>query len=409
MRRAVITGVGVFSPLGNDPDTFFNNALGGTSRIGPVSKFDVSRFQVRIGGEIDWDGEDTSFAPEISAEMPTVAKWSVLAARKAVTDAGLALNNLDPNDIDIVLGNSISSIEGIDNGLLADGGLGMCRAKGDAVVKASPAAGATQISRDLGLFGETVNVTTACSSSASAIGYATRLVQHGESKCVITGGAEESITPLFLGALGNANHLSKRNHDPSHASRPFDRQRDGYVLSDAACIFVIEDYEFALARDARIYCEISGYGATSDSTSAFKLAKSEEPSARALERALKAAGRNPEEIDYYCAAAVSMQWMDVRETRMLKRVFRDHARRLAISSIKSVMGHPLGAAGAIQALTCAMAIRRSKVPPTTNLEDPDPECDLNYVTRPHELKIRNAMLYTIGNGGSNAALVLSAC
>src|SRR5579862_5448189 len=401
MRRAVITGVGVFSPLGNNPKDFFDNALSGNSRIAPISKFDVSKFPVRIGGEISWQGEEVSISVDHEQGMSTVAKWSVLAARKAVADAAINLNAIDLHEVDIVLGNSISSIEGIDECFMANGGLGMSQASGAAVVKASPSAGAIQVSRDLGVFGETVNVTTACSSTANALGYATRLIQHGESTCVITGGAEESLTPLFLGALGNGNHLSKRNHDPVRASRPFDRERDGYVLSDAACIFVLEDYERAKARDAQIYCEISGYGGSSDATSPFKFSKSEEPSARSLERALKAARLNPADIDYYCAVALSMQWMDVRETRMVKRVFGDHARRLAISSVKSVMGHPLGASGAIQALACAMAIRRSAVPPTTNLDAPDPECDLDYVLgQARDLKVRNAALYTIGNGGT---------
>jgi 3-oxoacyl-[acyl-carrier-protein] synthase II len=410
MGRAVITGIGVFSPLGNDPDVFFNGALQSESRIRPISKFDASKFLVRIGAEIDWSGEVISTSPEAEVGMPTVAKWSVLAARKAIADSGINVNTIDPNNVEIVIGNSISSLDGIEERYLSNGGLGMADAKGVAVVKASPSAGAIQISRDLGIFGETINITTACCSTATAIAHATRLIQCNESTCVIAGGAEESITPLFLGALGNANHLSKRNHDPVHACRPYDRERDGYVLSDAACILVIEEYERAKARNARIYCEITGYGGTSDSTSPFQVAKSEEPSARSLERALKVARLNPEDIDYYCALAISMQFLDIRETRMLKRVFGSHAKRLAISSFKSIMGHPLGASGAIQALTCAMAICRSAVPPTTNLFDPDPECDLDYVSGvARSMKVRNAMLYTLGNGGANAALILSAC
>jgi 3-oxoacyl-[acyl-carrier-protein] synthase II len=408
-RRAVITGIGLLTPLGNDADKFFNNALRGTNCIHQISKFNASSFPVRIGAEIKWTEAEQAELGELDA-MPTVAKWSVLAARKAIRNAGLDLSKIDPHSIDVVLGASISSLEGIEHRYLDENGCGMKDAPGTAVVYASPSASAIQVSRYLGVYGEVANITTACSSTTNAIGYAVRLIQHGESTCVITGGAEESLCPLFLGALGNGSHLSRRNDQPQLASRPFDRQRDGYVLSDAAGVFILEEYEHALARGADIYCEIAGVGGSSDATTPFKFSKSEEPSARALEKALKSGGRTAADVDYYCAVALSMQWMDVRETRMIKRVFQNNAYKVAISSIKSMMGHSLGASGAIQAATCAMAIRRGAVPPTTNFEEPDIECDLNYVANEaREMKVRNALLYTIGNGGTNASLLLTAC
>lgn len=397
------------TPLGNTPQSFFMNALLGKNCIHRIEKFDVRAFPVRIGGEIIFDSVEKETISSLT-DMPTVAKWSVVAARKAIADAGLELKNQDPFSIDVVLGSSISSLDGIDHTLLESNSSGMKHARGTAVIYANPSVAAVQVSRDLGVYGEVANVSTACSSTTSAIGYAARLIQAGHSTCVLTGGAEESVCPLFMGALGNGGHLSKQNDEPESASRPFDRNRDGYVLSDAACIFVIEEYESAFKRGARMYCEVAGFGGSSDATTPFKFSKSEVPSARCLERALSSGFRKPEDVDYYCAVALSMQWMDVRETRMLKRVFRKQAKRLAISSIKSMMGHPLGASGAVQAATCAMAIRNGAVPPTTNYDEPDPECDLDYVpNEARELKVRNALLYTIGNGGTNAALLLSAC
>lgn len=407
-HRAVITGIGLLTPLGNSPATFFQRALRGESCIRRVKKFDTSSYAVQIGAELDLEAERDSISAEFLPEMPVVARWSVLAARAAVRDASLEIAREDPFSIDIIVGISMPSLEALEK--LQPTSAGMATAPARTAVLISPAAAAVQISRDLQIYGETANITTACSSTTTAIGYAVRQIQHGESSCIITGGADEGVSPLFLGALGNSPHLSHRNASPGEASRPFERQRDGYVVSDAACIFVIEEYERAKRRGAPIYCEISGFGASSDSTSAFKLSTSEEPGARALEKALARSGRSLDQIDYYCALGVSLPSLDARETRMVKRVFRERASKLAVSSIKSMMGHPIGAAGAVQVAASALSIKHSAVPPTINYEEPDPDCDLDYVpNEARSMKVRNALVYTLGNGGCNAAVVVSAC
>jgi 3-oxoacyl-[acyl-carrier-protein] synthase II len=405
MKRVVITGIGLVTPLGNSPKTFFQNALDGVSGVNRIRKFDASSFPVQIGGEVDFDPQQLGLPADRLSEMPVVAQWAVLAARKAVEDSGLDVEAEDSRLIDVIVGVSISSIERLRPEFLAGGGAGMVGAPAASAVFMNPAAAAVQISRDLGLNGETTNITTACSSSTTAIGYATRLIQHGESTCVLTGGADEGVCPLFFGAF--ARTLSSRNDDPEHASRPFDRGRDGLVLSDAACILVLEEYERAQARGATVYAEVSGFGSTRDDTSMFKLGKSEKTGAQAINMALGRAQRTAADVDYYCAHGTSDPFLDVRETRMVKQVF---GRKVVVSSIKSMMGHPMGAAGAVQTANCAMAIRNRLVPPTINYDDPDPECDLDYVpNQAREMPVRNAIVYTLGNGGANAALVLSAC
>jgi 3-oxoacyl-[acyl-carrier-protein] synthase II len=406
-HRAVITGIGILSPLGNTAAEFFSRAIRGSCGIKLIQKFDTTAFPVKIGGEIDCTGE-ASFSDQELKEMPAVSQWSVLAARKAVRDANLDLKSLDPYSIDVILGVSVSSLEKMHQQLFDCAGAGMAAASAEVAVFMNPAAAAIQIAKDLNLHGETTNITTACSSSTTAIGYAARQIQSGESKCVLTGGADEGVTQLFVGAF--ARMLSQNNAAPSEASRPFERRRDGIILSDAACIFVVEEYAHAVSRGAEIYCELTGFGNSRDDTSAMKLCQSEEYGARAIEMAMRRACRSPDQIDYYCALGVSERFMDVRETRMVKRVFRENAHRLPVSSIKSMMGHPQAATGAVQAAVCALAIRHNTIPPTINYQERDPECDLDYVPNQARSKtVRNTVLYTLGNGGNNSALVLSAC
>lgn len=406
-RRAVITGIGILSPLGNCPEGFFSSALKGKSGIGPIRKFNPTAFSARIGGELDLSTEPFP-SHEQKRETPAVAWWIVLASRKAVRDAQLDLAQEDPYSIDVLLGVSIPALDSLRPEFLESDWDGSVHAGHETAFKMNPAAAALQVSRDLGLHGEAANITTACSSSATAIGYAARQIQCGHTDCILTGGADEGVSKFFYGTFGKSC-LSKRNDAPAHASRPFDRSRDGYVLSDAACILVLEEYERAKARGARVDCEISGFGAGSDAVSAFKLGKSVEPGARAIEKALRQARVTPGAIDYYCALGVAGPWVDIRETQMIKRVFSRGGRYPAVSSIKSMMGHPMGAAGAVQAATCALAIRHQAVPPTINYEEKDPECDLDYV--PNEaraVKVRHAVAYTLGNG-NNTGLVFSAC
>jgi 3-oxoacyl-[acyl-carrier-protein] synthase II len=409
-KRAVITGIGLLTPLGNTPEAFFDAAVRGKCGIKPVTKFDTSNLPIRIGGQIEFDEQELNLSRRRLAEMPELAKWGVLAARKAVADAGLDLEREDRHSIDVVTGVAAPAFDVFQAQAIKIKEQGAGAAVPETPVLANPAIVAISIGGDLDVHGELINISTSCSSGAHAMGYAARLIQSGESSCILAGGADEGVSPIFLSAFGNGSILSKRNEDPMRASRPFDRQRDGYVLSDAACIFVVEEYERARARHATIYCELSGFGATSDASAPTRVGKSEESSARAVEKAMRHAQKGPDDIDYYCAHGSSSRWTDIRETRMLKRVFRERAPRLQISSVKSMMGHAVGAAGAVQAATCALAIRHGAIPPTINHDDPDPECDLDYVpNQARSVRVRNALIYSLGMGGSNAALVLSAC
>lgn len=405
MKRVALTGIGLLSPLGNTPRDFISAALDGRNCVQPIRKFNSDGYGVRFGAEILFDDPQLKALNEIQTEMPTVAKWCVRAGRMAVADAGLDLLNESARAAAVVLGVSGGATEYLSSQLLSQNtsfpGLRPATA-----VLMSPAASAIHLSRELGLHGEVLNITTACSSSTSAIAYAARLIRDGEASCVLTGGAEESISPMYLGAFGNSKALSKRNTDPTHASRPFDRLRDGYVLSDAACILVLEDMEVAQRRGARIYCEIAGVGGSSDAASAYEVLKNEQHGSAAVKAALYQARSNLDEVDVYNALGVSLPCMDARETRMLKAIFGEHARKIWITSIKSMMGHPLGAAGAIQTAAAALSIQAKAVPPTINYAVRDPDCDLDYVpNHAREKSIRYALVYTLGNT-ANVALVL---
>ncbi|MCZ7646116.1 MAG: beta-ketoacyl-[acyl-carrier-protein] synthase family protein [Planctomycetota bacterium] len=405
-KRAVITGIGIRSPLGNTPEEFFRNALKGASRVAPITKFDASPFASRIAGQI-CEAEPPSVL-HAGRRIPNAARWGLEAAREAMRDAGLSA--VEGLPIDVIVGVSISALEYVDAGLFSDGKASLARIQPHELVTLNPAYAAALISQELGLNGEIINITTACSSSTSAIGYALRLIQMGESSCVLTGGADEGVSPLFLGAFANGSCLSTRNDDPQHASRPFERNRDGNVQADAACILVLEEYERACARGAEVYAEITGFGSAGDSCCALKFPKSEWPGAQAIKKALYQAGREASEVSYYSALGVAHPWIDVLETKTIKLAFQDAARRLLVSSVRSMMGHPMGASGGIQTVVAAQAIRHRAVPPTINYDDPDPACDLDYV--PNEARsacVKDALVYTFGNGGNHSALVLSAC
>lgn len=408
--RVVVTGIGLLCPLGNTTKEFFDSALKGISRIGPITKFDTSGLPVRFGGEIRHDELLTEIRRTRLQEMPRAATWAVLAARQAVKDAELALEREDPYTINVTMGVASPGLQ-----VFRDQAVSLQQGRADNVspltpILANPAAAAIQISLDLGLHGEVTNLSSSCSSSASAIGYGMRQIQHGYADCVLAGGVDEGVSEIYLASFGNGDVLSRRNDDPGHASRPFDRQRDGYVLGDAACVLLLEEYERAKRRNAPIYCELLGYGATHDAASPRRVSRSEEAGARAMESALRGAGCSADEIDYYCAHGTSSKWTDIRETRMVKRVFRERAGRLPCSSIKSMIGHPLGASGAMQTATAALAIWHKAIPPTINLDEPDPECDLDYVAgEAREAPVRKAAIYSLGQGGSNTALILAAC
>lgn len=409
MSRAVITGIGLRTPLGHSPVTFFRNLAAGVSAISEIRKLNASVFPARIGAEIPADTMPDGQESADPIAMPAASRWAVAAARDALQDANIVVSDRNRSEVGIVLGVGAPALDAVESQALAVARHGTEAASLATPILMNPSNPAVQIGVALGLEGELITICTACASSSNALGYALRLIRSGEADCVIAGGVDEGLNPTFLASFGKGV-LSRRNAEPARASRPFDRARDGYVLSDAAAIFVLESYEHASRRGARCYAELTGFGCSSEATSPMRVGKAVEPGAQAVEKALRMAGRAPDAIDYYCAHGSSSQWTDVRETRMVKRVFREHSNRLPVSSIKSMMGHPLGASGAVQLAASTMAIQAGVVPPTINYEDPDPECDLDYV--PNEARpsrVRNAVIYALGNGGVNTALVVSDC
>ena len=396
--RAVITGIGLLTPLGTNPREFFHRASEGHSGIHLITKFDIPKLPVQVGGQISFTEIDRESMKQWS-DYPQVTQWSLHATRLCFQDA-----HIEPTEhrqIDVIIGNSFPSFSHMQHWEAMQ--LEQIRERD--VSQFNVAATAAVISHEFNFLGETINLCTACSSSTTAIGHALRAIQHGDSQLVLTGGTEEALSPLFLSGLGHDNFLCREATNPAQASRPFDRNRNGGVLGDSACMLMLEEYDHACRRGARIYAEVKGFGTT---TGTGKI-NFESAAIDAINRALNNAKINAEELDYYSAMGVSDPKLDIKETKILKSAFREHAWSLPVSSIKSMIGNPLGAAGAIQAASCALSIVNQTILPTINYEEPDPECDLDYVpNESRHAKLRNTMLYTVGNGGHHAALVLSA-
>jgi len=408
-KRAVITGIGVVTPIGTGVDEFWRALTAGQSGVGPITLFDTTGFAVQIGGEVrDLDFSE-HIPSELSRKMSRNSKLAVVAARLAHQDSGLRIDEENRDQVDVFMGVACPDLDTLARNMVRRHQRGSDRVNPLMAPVSVPSAPAGNIAIVLGSRGETLTISTACSSGANAIGHALRKIQSGESRAILAGGADAGVQADLLSAYANARVLSSRNDQPESACRPFEAHRDGHVLSEAAAVVVIEDYEHARSRDARIYAEVAGYGTTNDSQSMAAVAEDVSSASRAVDRALKHAGRNREEVGLYCAHGSSSRTTDRRETRMLKSALGDHAYRVPVSGIKSMTGHPFGASGALQAATCALAIHRSEIPPTINYEDPDPECDLDYVpNEAREQDVDLALCYSLGMG-NNAALALAAC
>jgi 3-oxoacyl-[acyl-carrier-protein] synthase II len=408
-RRAVITGIGLVTPVGTGVEDFWNAVTAGRSGVGPITLFDTTGFAVQIGGEV----RDLDFADHIPAElsrkMSRSSKLAVVAARLAHQDSGLEINDENRERIDVYLGTACPEMETIAQNAVRRHKRG---ARGVSPMMPSfivPSGSTGNVSLALGLGGETLTISTACSSSTNAIGHALRKIQSGASEVIFAGGTDAGVQAELVACYSNAKLLSRRNSAPAAASRPFEVNRDGHVLSEAAVILVLEEFEHARRRDARIYAEVVGYATTSDCVQIGAVGADETHAVRCLKATLADAARNPEQVGLYCAHGTSSTHTDARETRMLKRALRDSAYDVPVSGIKSMTGHPFGASGALQASTCALAIRKSEIPPTINYEEADPDCDLDYV--PNETRgqpVDCALTYSLGMG-NNAALALAAC
>jgi 3-oxoacyl-[acyl-carrier-protein] synthase II len=372
-----------------------------------ITRFDPTPFASHMAGEInDFDPASYMYKKE-SRRMDRFCQFGVAAARQAVEDAQLDLSREDPTRIAIAVGSGIGGIETFAEQVQVLETKGPGRVSPFFIPMMIPNMAAGQISIFLGLKGPSLTTVSACASSADAIGQALRLIQRGEADVVLAGGTEAPIAPISLAGFGSMKALSTRNDDPEHACRPFDRDRDGFVMGEGAGMVLVEELEHARARGARIYAELVGYGATSDAYHITAPPPGGEGSARAMAAALADAGLRPEDVDYINAHGTSTSYNDLYETQAIKSVFGDHAYRIPVSSTKSMTGHLLGAAGAVEFIACLFALQEGLLPPTINLENPDPECDLDYVPNtPRPAQVNVVLSNSFGFGGHNVTLAL---
>jgi 3-oxoacyl-[acyl-carrier-protein] synthase II len=404
-RRVVVTGLGIVSPVGNDVTTAWANVLAGKSGIGPITQFDVSEFSTRFGGEIrDFDASRFVPAKDVRKMDPFI-HFGIAAAQEALQHSGLSLEHYPAHRVGVAMGSGI-------------GGVGTIEANHERYKEGGPrkispffvpASIINMISGHVsiqhGFKGPNIALVTACTTSTHCIGMAARIIAYGDADAMLAGGAEHGITPLGLGGFCSARALSTRNDDPVGASRPWDRDRDGFVLSDGAGCLVLEEYEHAKRRGAPILAEFVGFGMSGDAHHITAPPENGEGAQVCMQAALADAGLNPEDVQYVNAHGTSTPLGDVAETLALKGVFGDHARKLAVSSTKSSTGHALGAAGAIEAVLTVLAIRDQVAPPTINLQNPDPACDLDYVpNEARQMKIDAAISNSFGFGGTNGSI-----
>ena len=402
-RRAVVTGLGAVTPIGNDVPTFWKNLTAGVSGVAPIAAFDASGLEVRIAAEVKgFDPRDWMDFKQ-ARRMSRFSQLAVAAARQAIDHAALRIGDHNRDDVAVVVNTGGGGLQDVAVGEATYRDHGPQRVSPFMVPMLSPSMAACQISIQNGVHGPIITSVAACASGVQAFVEAQRLIEHGDVDVVIAGGTESAIMPISFAALANMGALSKRNDEPERASRPFDATRDGFVFGEAAGVLVIEAAEHAEGRGAAVIAEVAGGALTAD---AFHIS-APEPSGRgatkAMQRALVDAGLEPEQVDYVAAHGTSTPLNDATETRAIRAAFGDHADRLAVSSNKSMVGHTLGAAGAMSALAAVLAIRDGCIPPTINLETPDPECDLDYVPNAaRRSPVDVAVVNGFGFGGQNA-------
>jgi 3-oxoacyl-[acyl-carrier-protein] synthase II len=405
-RRVVVTGLGIISPVGSTVKSAWDAVVSGESGIGPITKFDVSAFPVRFGGSVR-DFDVTQYVTSKDARrMDEFMHYGVAAGIQAVTDSGIDFSKLDTERCGAVCGAGI-------------GGLGTIEQEYDNFLKGGPRKIspffvpasivnmiAGHLSIKYGLKGPNLGIVTACTTSTHAIGLGMRTIQYGDADMIIAGGGEMATTPCGLGSFGQAKALSTRNDAPALASRPWDADRDGFVLSDGGGAVILEELEHARRRGANIYAELVGFGMSGDAHHITAPPEDGEGARLAMSNALKDASMNPSEVQYINAHATSTPLGDRAETFAMKRAFGDHARKVAVSSTKSMTGHLLGAAGVVEAIFSLLAIRDGIVPPTINLHKPDPDCDLDYVPNTaRKMKVDVALSNSFGFGGTNGSVI----
>lgn len=407
-RRVVVTGLGVVSPLGNDIPTFWSNVKANKSGIAPITMIDSSELAVKIAGEVKDFNPGLRLDPKESKKMDRFAQFAVYASLEALESAQLQKESLDPLRTGVCLGTGQGGSATIEEAGVRLTERGPSRVSPMTVAKGLANFGAAQIALSLGVHGPNMTVVTACAAATDAIGQAMHLIRDGHADIMFTGGSEASIVRMCMASFINIQALSSRNDAPEKASRPFDKDRDGFVMSEGAGILVLEEYEHAKARGAKIYAEIAGFGATCD---AHHLTAPDPEGmwvAKAIELALNDAGMKPEDIDYISAHGTSTPLNDPIETKAIKHAFGPHAYKLKVSSLKSMIGHCIGAAGAIETIAAILGMNENYIHPTINLDNPDPECDLDYVpNKGINMPVRAFVKESMGFGGQNAVLVVT--
>lgn len=406
-RRVVITGLGMVTPVGTGKEVFWNSLINGKSGIVPISRWDASQFSTRIAGEIR-DFDPLNYLDKKEARrMDRYTHFACAGAQIALEDAGFKEDDLDRDRVGVYIGSGVGGIETLEEQARTLINKGPNRVSPFFVPMMIANIAGAQVAINHGFRGPNLTTVSACASSTNAIGEAFRLIRDGVADVMVTGGTEAPVIPLAMAGFCSMKAMSTRNDEPEKASRPFDKERDGFVMGEGSGIVIVESLEHAQKRGAYIYAEIVGYGATCD---AYHITSSDPEgagAAKAMELAINDAGLNVEDVDYINAHGTSTPVGDVSETLAIKKLFGDHSRKVAISSTKSMTGHLLGAAGGIEIIACALAIQNSVIPPTVNYENPDPECDLDYI--PNTSVQRNvdvAISNSFGFGGHNATVVI---
>lgn len=407
-KRVVVTGLGAVTPIGNTLQEYWEGLLSGRNGIGPITLFDASNHSCRIAGEVKGFDPHDYLEKKEAKRMDRFAQFAIAASKQAIADASFEINELSAEQVGIVIGNGIGGMKVMEDQqtIYLNRGPDRCSPFMVPMMIANMAAGLTAI--HTGAKGPNSCVVTACAAGSNAVGDAFRLVQNGYAQAMICGGTEAAVTPLSVAGFAAARAVSTRNDDPLHACRPFDRDRDGFVMGEGAGILLLEELEHALARGAKIYAEMVGYAMTCDAYHMTSPVPGGEGATRAMLLALKDAGISPEQVSYINAHGTSTAANDKTETTAIKTALGDHAYKVAVSSTKSMTGHLLGGSGGIEAVATVLAVAHDQVPPTINLENPDPECDLDYV--PHHSRdcpVNVALSNSFGFGGHNVTLAFA--
>ncbi|HZR20922.1 MAG TPA: beta-ketoacyl-ACP synthase II [Verrucomicrobiae bacterium] len=406
-RRVVITGMGVVSPLGQDVQTFWDHLIAGQCGVDKITSFDASSFDTQIAAQVkDFNPAPAFPSPKEIRRTDRYSQFGVYAGWQALRDSGLDLNRVNLDEVGVFIGSGIGGLETVteQHKVLLERGPGRLSPFMIPMLISNMASGVFSMYHNLR--GPNFATCSACATANHALGEAWRTIKMGDAQVMFAGGAEATVVAIGIGGFCAMKAMSTRNDDPKHASRPFDKERDGFVMGEGSAVLVLEELEHAKARGARIYCEFAGYGNTADAHHLTAPSPGGEGATRCMRMALRNGGLNPEDISYINAHGTSTPQGDIAETEAIKTVFGDYARKLAVSSTKGATGHMLGAAGAVEMVVCAKALQNDTVPPTINYQVPDPDCDLDYVPNTaRQMKVEAIVNNSFGFGGHNATLV----